>query len=132
MAGHVDSHDHDAHTDSDGHGPAFYIKIWAILLVLFLISVAGPEISHHKAVILVTAFGIAIVKAYMVAVNFMHIKHEKKYIAYIMFAMLGAVFLFYIAVSTDVQMTSGSNWENASAKAVIEQHKDFQEHIEHE
>jgi caa(3)-type oxidase subunit IV len=129
MAEHV-GHAHDEHKDGDSHGPSFYIKIWGILLVLFVISVLGPEFGH-RTVTLVTAFGIAIVKAYMVAVNFMHIKHEKKYIPYIMFAMLGAVFLFYMAVSTDIQMTSGTNWENAAAKKIIEENKDFEHHLEH-
>ncbi|RZA10828.1 MAG: caa(3)-type oxidase subunit IV [Proteobacteria bacterium] len=130
MAGHVDHH-HGAegHHDS-GHGPSFYVKIYAILLVLFVISVLGPEFGH-RTVTLITAFGIAIVKAYMVAVNFMHIRQEKKYIAYIMFTMLAAVFLFYIAVSTDVQQTSGANWENHAAKSIIEENKDFEKHLEH-
>lgn len=127
MSGHVENH--DAHSESD-HGVKFYVKIYAILLVLFVISVLGPEFGH-RTVTLITAFGIAIVKAYMVAVNFMHIRQEKKYIAFIMFAMLGAVFLFYIATSTDVQATYGNRWENHSAKQLIEENKDFEHHLEH-
>lgn len=129
MAEHV-GHSHDEHKEGEGHGPSFYVKIWCILLVLFVISVLGPEFGH-RTVTLVTAFGIALVKAYMVAVNFMHIRHERKYIPYIMFAMLSMVFLFYMAVSTDVQATSGTNWENAAAKAIIEENKDFEHHLEH-
>mgnify|MGYP001589561074 FL=1 len=130
MTEHVD-HSHDTHTDGgDGHGPKFYVKIWGILLVLFVISVLGPEFGH-RTVTLVTAFGIAIVKAYMVAVNFMHIRYEKKYIAYMMFGMLGAIFLFYIAVATDVEKTSGNNWENAASNSIIEKNKDFEHHLEH-
>lgn len=130
MAGHVE-HSHggqDGH--SEDHGVGFYVKIYAILMVLFIISVLGPEFGH-RTVTLITAFGIAVVKAYMVAVNFMHIRQEKKYIAYIMFAMLGAVFLFYIAVATDVEYTSGANWENAAAKSIIEENKDYEKHLEH-
>jgi caa(3)-type oxidase subunit IV len=130
MAGHVDHHHGTEGHHEGGHGPSFYVKIYAILMVLFIISVLGPEFGH-RTVTLITAFGIAIVKAYMVAVNFMHIRQEKKYIAYIMFAMLGAVFLFYIAVSTDVERTSGANWENHTAKSIIEENKDFEHHLEH-
>lgn len=131
MAGHTEHHDH-AHGDhqDSGHGPSFYVKIYAVLMVLFIISVLGPELGN-RTITLVTAFGIAVVKAYMVAVYFMHIRHEKKYIPYIMFAMLGAVFLFYIAVATDVEYTSGNNWENAAAKQIIEENKDFEKHLEH-
>jgi caa(3)-type oxidase subunit IV len=128
MAEHV-GHSHDEHKEGD-HGASYYVKIWGILLVLFIISVLGPEFGH-RTVTLITAFGIAIVKAYLVAVKFMHIRQEKKYIAYIMFAMLGAVFLFYIAVSTDVQHVRGTNWENESAKQIIEENKDFEHHMEH-
>lgn len=129
MADHA-GHSHDDHKDADGHGPGFYVKIWAILLGLFIISVLGPEIGI-RWLTLVTAFGIALVKAYLVAVKFMHIGHEKKYIPYIMFAMLGMVFLFYIAVSTDVEKTSGNNWENAAANAIILENKDYVHHLEH-
>ena len=46
-----------------------YVKIWAILVVLLVISVLGPTLEI-RVVTLITAFGIAIVKAYLVAVNF--------------------------------------------------------------
>ncbi len=130
MAGHTENHEaHGEHHDA-GHGPGFYFKIYAILMVLFIISVLGPEFGH-RTVTLITAFGIAIVKAYMVAVNFMHIRQEKKYIAYMLFAMLGAVFLFYIAVATDVEYVSGQRWENSAAKQIIEENKDYEHHLEH-
>ena len=53
-----------------------YVKIWAILLVLLLISITGPMLEI-RVVTLITAFGIAIVKAYIVAKNFMHLDVEK-------------------------------------------------------
>ncbi len=130
MAGHVDNHGAQGEHHEGGHGASFYVKIYAILMVLFIISVIGPELGH-RTITLVTAFGIAIVKAYLVAINFMHIRQEKKYIAYIMFAMLGAVFLFYIAVATDVQYVDGQRWENSSAKQVIEDNKNWHDHLEH-
>ncbi len=59
-----------------------YVKIWAILVVLLIISVIGPEIGI-RWVTLMTAFGIACVKAYMVADKFMHIGEMPKFISYI-------------------------------------------------
>ena len=56
-----------------GHHEVNYVRIWQILLVLLVISVAGPFLEI-QAVTLITAFGIAIVKAYLVAKNFMHLK----------------------------------------------------------
>ena len=44
------------------HSPGHYVKIWGILLVLFVISVCGPMIGI-RVITLITAFGIAVVKA---------------------------------------------------------------------
>lgn len=121
MAGHVEHqpghHTHDEHD----HGALFYVKIWGILLVLFAISVIGPELGH-RTVTLVTAFGIAIVKAWMVAVYFMHIRVEKRYIPYMLFGMLLIMGIFWFAVSPDVMKKDGNNWENSAAHKLIEEH----------
>ena len=120
MAAHTD----DNHSGDDhAHGPKFYIKIWAILLVLFAISVIGPEFGH-KTLTLVTAFGIALVKAYMVAVYFMHIKVEKRYKPYMLFSMLAILGIFWAAVSIDVEKKSGQNWTNVAAEQLIQEHKE--------
>ena len=60
------------HNVSDQH----YVKIWGILLVLLVISICGPMLEI-KVVTLITAFGIAIVKAWVVASYFMHLNIEK-------------------------------------------------------
>ena len=60
-----------------------YVKIWAILVVLLAVSVAGPELEIWWLT-LVTAFGIALVKAYVVATKFMHIDHAPKFVTYLM------------------------------------------------
>ncbi len=115
------------HTDQD-HGQAHYVKIWAILLVLLIISIAGPIVAPHiefgflKAwmITLLTAFGIAVVKAYLVAANFMHLNVEKKYISYLLGTMLVFMLLFFAGVSPDVMKHEGQNWENVAAKKEIE------------
>ena len=65
-----------------------YVKIWGILVVLLVVSRGGPAASASAGVTLVTAFGIALVKAYLVAKHFMHINLEKRWIAYLLLAML--------------------------------------------
>ena len=57
-----------------------YVKIWAILCVLLAISIAGP-LLEIRIVTLITAFGIAVVKAYIVAKNFMHVNVQPRYVA---------------------------------------------------
>ena len=86
-----------------------YVKIWGILLVLLCISIAGPFLGI-KVVTLITAFGIAIVKAYMVAKNFMHLNIERVYVVYLIMTMLVFVLLFFAGTSPDVMKWEGDNW----------------------
>jgi len=118
--------EHQDHADD--HGQAFYVKIWAILLVLLIVSILGPILAPHlefgflKAwmITVMTAFGIAVVKAYLVAANFMHLNIEKKYITYLLTTMLMLMLLFFAGVSPDVMKHKGQNWENVAVEAEIE------------
>jgi caa(3)-type oxidase subunit IV len=86
-----------------------YVKIWAILLVLLAISVLGPMLEI-QAVTLITAFGIAGVKAYLVAKHFMHINLTGKYVPYLVATGLVFMLLFFAGTAPDVMQASGSNW----------------------
>src|ERR1700733_12557103 len=73
-----------------------YTKIYVSLIVLFLVSVAGPVVGGlvgSKALVLVTAFGIALIKAYLVCANFMHLNIEKRYIGYLLTTTVVFIFL---------------------------------------
>ncbi|MBW2542450.1 MAG: cytochrome C oxidase subunit IV family protein [Deltaproteobacteria bacterium] len=101
-----------------------YVKIWAILVVLLVISVTGPMIGI-KWVTLFTAFGIAIVKAYMVVVNFMHIGATRRFVPYLVVTCLLFMFLFFAGVAPDVMKADGENWSKpswleAQAQAALE------------
>ena len=110
------------------HGQGYYVKIWAILLVLLILSVLGPIVAPHLAfgfleawmITLMTAFGIAVVKAYLVAANFMHLNIEKRYITYLLTTMLMLVLLFFAGTAPDVMEHAGQNWENVAAEAEVE------------
>ncbi len=118
--------EHQDHTDD--HGQSHYVKIWAVLLVLLILSVLGPilapymEFGFLKAwmITMTTAFGIAIVKAFLVAKNFMHLNIERKYITYMLSAMLMLMLLFFAGTAPDVMKHKGQNWENVAAEAEIE------------
>ena len=86
-----------------------YVKIWGILLVLLVISIGGPFLGI-QVVTLITAFGIAIVKAYMVAKNFMHLDIERRYVVYLILTMVVFVLLFFAGTSPDVMKWEGTNW----------------------
>ena len=111
-AAHGDSHGHD-----DSHDK-FYIKIWKWLVVLLIISVIGPELGI-QVVTLITAFGIALVKAYMVCKHFMHVDVEKPYIHYLMVVSLMLMVLFFTAVAPDVMNHEGNNWTNDWAEQEV-------------
>jgi len=91
------------------HHPVNYFRVWQILLGLLVISVAGPFLGI-KAVTLITAFGIAIVKAYLVAKNFMHLNIEPRYAVYLLLTVLVFMLLFFAGSSPDVMKHEGANW----------------------
>lgn len=93
-----------------------YVKIWAVLVVLLGLSVAGPMLGIHVVTIL-AAFGIAIVKAYMVAKNFMHMNIAQRYVTYLVATVLVFMLLFFAGTAPDVMNHEGSNWEKPSWKA---------------
>lgn len=100
-----------------------YVKIWAILLVLLVVSITGPFVGQATGlfiITLITAFGIAFVKAYLVAKNFMHLNMERPVIHYALAAALAIMVLFFAAVSPDVMNHEGRRWVNTAAKAETE------------
>lgn len=125
-----------------GHKHPSYIKIYFILLGLFSLSVAGPEIAEifglegvsRTVLVLVTAFGIALWKAYLVCSYFMHLKFEKIYAPYILLACLSLLFVFFFGTATDAMFSHGHNWvkeyseEAAAEEAASRSHGGHAEH----
>ena len=98
-----------------------YVKIWFWLVLLLLISVAGPMLEI-PAVTIITAFGIAAVKAFLVAANFMHLKFEKQIISFILILSLCLLGVFFFGVAPDIMMTDGDQWIDCIAdKSCVEQ-----------
>ena len=90
-----------------------YVKIWAILLVLLAISVLGPMLEI-QVVTLITAFGIALVKAYLVARNFMHVNLQPRYVTYALVVSLAFIVLLFAGVAPDVMQDEGQGWTKPS------------------
>ena len=107
-------------SEHDEHVPRNYAKIWGILVVLLVISVAGPFLDI-RIVTLITAFGIALVKAYMVAKNFMHLDVEKPIVHYFLVIALAFLVLLFAGVAPDVMEHEGQQWDNEAAKHAVEQ-----------
>lgn len=122
MAEHAHAHAHDH--DHGAHSPQHYIKIWGVLLVLLVISIAGPEVAKGMGsagliVTLITAFGIAFVKAWLVIKHFMHLTAEKPIVWYVLITCLVFIVLFFAGTAPDVHNHEGTNWVNLAAKEEI-------------
>ncbi len=103
-------------TQAHEHAHPNYIKIWAILTFLLVLSILGPMLGI-KYVTLIAAFGIALVKAAMVGAYFMHLNIEKRYVWYMLFTALLFLSLFFFGVSPDVMKPDGTNWVNHATSA---------------
>jgi caa(3)-type oxidase subunit IV len=99
---------HGSHGSHGGHRN--YVKIWAILLGLLVVSVTGPMLGIYLVTV-ITAFGIALVKAYMVAKNFMHLDIEKPLVHWMLVAALALMVLLWAGVAPDVQKHEGQHWK---------------------
>lgn len=101
------------------HGPhhpaSYYVKTWAILCGLLVVSIVGPMIGIFWLT-MITAFGIACVKAYLVAARFMHLNIEKRLASFIVIVALVLMSLFFAGVAPDVLKHEGDQWVNAAAK----------------
>jgi caa(3)-type oxidase subunit IV len=104
------------HAEHAQHAPINYVRIWGILVALLVVSVAGPMLGI-KTVTLITAFGIACVKAYLVAKNFMHINLEQRFVTYVIVTVVVFMFLFFAGVAPDVMKDEGSGWVKPAWKA---------------
>jgi caa(3)-type oxidase subunit IV len=96
-----------------------YVKIWVILVVLLVVSVIGP-MFEIQVLTLITAFGIALVKAYLVAKEFMHIPLDSKYVTYLLVTALAFMLLLFAGTAPDVMNHEGQNWTNDAAKAEVQ------------
>jgi caa(3)-type oxidase subunit IV len=101
-------------TEGQVHHPN-YVKIWAILEGLLIVSVLGSR-SHIREVVLIAAFGVALVKAYLVAKNFMHVNVEKRWVPYLLIMCLLFIAILFAGVAPDVMKHSGLNWSKFPAK----------------
>jgi len=112
------AHGSDDHHEEHVHPTSHYVRIWAILVGLLIVSVTGPLIGI-KIITLITAFGIAIVKASMVIKFFMHLDVEKRFVHYFLATSLVLMFLFFAAVAPDVMKHEGTHWVNVAAEDTV-------------
>jgi caa(3)-type oxidase subunit IV len=110
-----------------------YVKIWAILTGLLVVSVTGPMVGI-RVVTLIAAFGVALVKAYLVAKNFMHLDIEKPIVVWLLGLALMLMVLLYAGVAPDVQKSAGLRWSKSDKFHFVspQLEKAEKDHPEHE
>jgi caa(3)-type oxidase subunit IV len=105
-----DSHSAQHADHHAAHDDSHYVKVYFILLALLTVSILGPMLEI-KVVTLVTAFGVACVKAFLVAKNFMHINLTPRFVVYLVTTSLVFMLLFFAGTAPDVMRSHGTNWE---------------------
>ena len=110
MAGHATS------TGRFGFFSNHYVKIYLLLLALLAVSIIGPTFEI-LFVTLITAFGVAVIKAWLVIKHFMHLTIERVMPKLVLAASVLLLALFWGGVAPDVQLHDGRMWENDAAKA---------------
>jgi len=113
----VDLQDGPASASTRVHHPN-YVKVWAALVVLLIVSLLG-SMSHIRSVLLFAAFGVAVIKAYLVAKNFMHVTVEKRFVPYLLVMCLLFVVILFAGVAPDVMKHAGLHWNNDAAKQSV-------------
>ena len=93
-----------------------YRKIYLALLGLLVVSVAGPLLGLGW-VTLITAFGVAVIKANLVVENIMHLKWERRIAKFVLAAAVLLMVLFWAGVAPDVMKHAGLRWSNDAAMA---------------
>ena len=141
MAGHSE--------DRGGLLGNHYVRIYALLLALLAVSIAGPLVGERLdteisvfgyriglgiTLTLITAFGIAIWKASLVVKHFMHLSIERPIAKIFLAASVLLLALFWGGVAPDVQLHEGRMWENLAAKeavtrGIVDDHADDEEHV---
>jgi caa(3)-type oxidase subunit IV len=124
----MSDHANAAHGDHASH-ERHYFNVWVILLVLLIISFLGPivggklhdagSITVHTArvITLITAFGIAVYKAWLVAKNFMHVTVQPRFVIYMLSTALVFMLLLYAGAAPDVMEHEGAHWAKVNPDA---------------
>lgn len=90
----------DAHADAHAVPYLTYVKVWAVLIGLTLVTVLASMLElRHLAVF--TALLVATVKASLVVLYFMHIRYERRLFAWMLIAILAMYAVFVILTFAD-------------------------------
>ncbi len=79
------------------HARPNYIAVWAWLVFLLIISLAAVYLPFSQTITVAIIFVVAAVKAFLVVVNFMHLKFEERLVRLI--AIIPVIFFIIMTVA---------------------------------
>lgn len=111
-AGHAHDHDHDDHAHAAGHGPVVvhghkpnikeYLVIFAVLTVLTILEVVLAQIPGiSKKLLAIALVGLALTKAGIVGLYYMHLKSETRVLKLTVALPLAAPTLYAIVLMAE-------------------------------
>jgi caa(3)-type oxidase subunit IV len=84
------------------HARPNYVAVWAWLVFLLGISLAAVYLPFSQTVTVMLIFVVAAVKAFLVAVNFMHLKFEQRLVHLIAIVPLVLFIIMTITLMPDI------------------------------
>lgn len=88
----------------DYHGHPNYLMVFIALTVFMIISVFVDKLGLSGVTGSVLVYGIAVVKAYLVIANFMHLKYEPKLVDMFPYLSIACMVVLFFGVYPDSAM----------------------------
>ncbi len=87
---------------SQTHPRPNYIAVWAWLVFLLVISLLAVYLPFSQTVTVSLIFTVAVVKAFLVAVHFMHLRFESRWIHAIALVPVVLFIIMVVALVPDI------------------------------
>ena len=85
----------------DNNNHPNYVLVWVALAVLTAVEVGITFLSWSKTTLIIVLVGLAVWKAVLVAMYFMHLKYEKRPLRILAVAPIPLAFILVLAVITE-------------------------------
>jgi len=86
-----------------------YFIVFAVLLILTIVTVAASNLPFGVTLGVIVALIIASVKGYLVACNFMHLSSEKKLVYFVLIlAVMGLIAMIFVFVAGHYDLPEGA------------------------
>ena len=95
-------------SQADGHAEPKYWMVWLALAVLTVIELAVAKVPNAKAFVIISLCALALTKAALVALYFMHLKFEKYALVLIVLSPLVLSAIMYVGLVPDA--TTHIHW----------------------